>query len=332
MAIDLTTLRSSFPTLIFKENESLAPYTHMKVGGPARMFVEVDERQNFFSLVSYCYTHTVPFIIFGGASNVIVPDEGIDKLVIRNMTREITVFPSDSDVVIVKSDSGVITAMLANKTMEQNLSGLEYFIGVPGTVGGAIFNNSHFTAKELIGNLVKHVEVCTPQGELEVWNVDRLQFDYDYSVFHKEPGVVISATFELHKDTPEAIKERVLKAAQKRASTQPIGEPSSGCMYRNPQMTAEEFEFIRSQGEIPQGAYHQREDGKVQVAAGFLIDSAGLKGASVGGVKVSEKHATYMINMGTGTSHDVEALCQKVEQTIQEKFHVKLEREVFFLK
>ncbi|PWU23962.1 UDP-N-acetylenolpyruvoylglucosamine reductase [Candidatus Cerribacteria bacterium 'Amazon FNV 2010 28 9'] len=321
-----------FPDLSWKQQEVLAPYTFMKVGGPSSLFVEIRTVEELFSVTSFCFLQHIPFRILGGASNVIIADEGLDCLVIHNLTSEITVSPKGDRTYEVTTDSGVITALLANRTMEQGLSGLEYFVGVPGTIGGAVVNNSHFTAQDLIGNAVSAVEVCSIDGKRETLAVEHLKFDYDYSIFHERKDVVLRVTFQLKKDNIENIRERVKAAALKRTQTQPIGIPSSGCMYRNPIITLDQLISIKRKISIPEHAYHSRTDGSIQIAAGFLIDRAGLKGERVGDVQVSEKHATYMINVGKATAHDIEALCARVESKVLETFGVQLEHEVFFLK
>lgn len=327
--MDYTQLTSRFPDIEWKHNEPLAPFTYMKVGGNADVLTVITTKDELYAVCSFCFENKIPFIVLGGASNVIVPDDGLDKLVIINKSSSIMFVGEGKNLVI--SDSGVITAILANKTMEQGLSGLEYFIGVPGTIGGAIMNNSHFTAKDLIGNLVIEVEVCTILGKREIWKADALKFDYDYSVFHERGDIVLSATFQLQRADSATIKEKVKAAALKRTTTQPIGLPSSGCMYRNPKISNDKMVTLQKLLEIPEGAYHLRDDGRYQIAAGFLIDAAGLKGAHVGGAQISEKHATYLINTGVATREDIEALCQKTETTIKEKYDITLEREVFFL-
>lgn len=324
-----TTLIDRFPEKDWKRNEPLTPHTYMKVGGNADLLLVVTSKDELFEICSYCFQEKIPFIVLGGASNVIVPDEGLQKVVFINKSSSIVFSGNQKD--IVTADSGVITAVLANKTMEQGLSGLEYFIGVPGTIGGAIVNNSHFTAKDLVGNLVREVDVCTIEGKRETWKADALKFDYDFSVFHERGDVVLSATFQLMHADPASIQEKVKAAALKRVSTQPIGVPSSGCMYRNPQISPEQFITLTNTVDVPQGAYHLREDGKYHVAAGFLIESLGLKGAQVGDAQVSEKHATYMINTGHATKADIESLCQKIEDLMKSSYGISLEREVFFL-
>lgn len=322
----ISELSTHFPELLFQENVPLAQYTYMKVGGPAALFVEVDTQEKLQALCAHCFTQQVPFVIIGGASNVIIPDEGIKKLVIRNLTNAIDIQGNR-----VTADSGVITAVLAKKTADSGLTGFEYFVGVPGTIGGAVYNNSHFSAHQLIGNYLETVTVCTPEGQVELWSKDRLKLGYDQSIFQEKSDVILSATFILEPGDAAEIQERIVSAAKHRAGTQPIGIPSSGCMYRNPIISLSQTLAIQAQVEIPESAWKIIGDQR-QIAAGFLIDRAGLKGTRMGDVEVSEKHATYMINVGQATSKDIEALCQLVEAKVFEKFSVKLEREVFFLK
>ncbi len=332
MKINLHDLRVKFPHLLFEANEILAPYTYMKVGGRATALVDVKTRADLFALCSYCFQEKIPFLVLGRGSNVIIPDEGLEKLVIRNLTSEITFKVRNETLTEVRADSGVIMAILATKTMQKELTGLEYFIGVPGTVGGAIVNNSHFTPKDLVGDNVISVEVVTTEGKQEIWGVERLKFDYDHSIFQERFDVVLSVTFLLKKGAVSMIEEHREKAALKRISTQPLGVLSSGCMYRNPIITNNQFSALSATVEVPEGAYHLLTNGKYQVAAGFLIDQAGLKGAQVGGAQVSHKHATFIVNTGQATSSDITKLCQKIETTVEDKYGISLEREVFFLK
>jgi UDP-N-acetylmuramate dehydrogenase len=333
--MDIQSLQTQFPTLSFQENVSLSPLTYMKVGGPAKIFVEISQKQDLMAVCAFCFAQRIPFFIMGGASNVIFPDEGVDKLVIRNLTNQTYLNGNQ-----VYADSGVITAVLAKKTADGGLSGLEYFVGVPGTIGGAIYNNSHFTATQLIGNYLYSVEVCTQEGKLEVWSREELQLAYDTSIFHHIPDVILSATFVLQPGNKEEIQNRIVEAAKKRATTQPIGTPSSGCMFKNPRIKNDRLRvqdgknYLTASGgelEVPEGALKHFNDGTVQIAAGFLIDQAGLKKTTMGGAEVSEKHATYIINTGLATAKDVDALATLVEQKVSEKFGVKLEREVFFI-
>ncbi len=328
---EIDTIITSFPHLPLMQDVPLASFTYMKVGGPAQLFVELHNVDELYDLCSFCFIHAVPFVVLGGASNTVISDAGIQKLVIINKTKSLEFNPVEgTEKVRATADSGVITAMFANDTMSAGLTGLEYFVGVPGTIGGAIVNNSHFTLHELIGNSILHVEVCTPEGKREVWPKEQLKFGYDYSIFHEVPAIVLRATFELYKGDQVHIQEKMLEAAKKRVATQPIGVPSTGCMFRNPAISSEQLTAISAQITVPKEAV-KTEHNVTQIAAGFLIDQAGLKGTTVGGAQVSDKHATYIINLGAATSEDIDALATKVEQKVQDKFGIKLEREVFFI-
>lgn len=340
-------LIASFPGLIFQQDVSLAPFTFMKVGGPAKLFVEVNTIDDLFALTSFCFQNQIPFTIIGGVSNSVIPDEGLGRLVILNRTNKARIgdgeffpieevsnskfkIPDDSEKIHITTDSGVITAKLASATMQLGLTGLEHFVGVPGTIGGAVYNNSHFTAHELIGNFILQVEVCTEEGKRESWGRDRLKFGYDQSVFHENKAVILRAKFELHKGDSVHIQEKMREAAKKRTATQPIGIPSTGCMFRNPKVSAKDLARIKEKIEVPESAIKE-VNGQTQLAAGFLIDKAGLKGTTVGEAQVSEKHATYIINLGNATAKDIENLCQVVEKKVFAAYNVLLEREVFFL-
>lgn len=329
--MDAHQIQAAFPHLTIQSDVILAPFTYMKVGGPAALFVEVKRSEDLFALCSYCFQHALPFVILGGVSNSVIPDEGLDKLVIRNGTSAIELGNADGEKQIVTAESGVVTATLAHETARAGLTGLEVFVGVPGTVGGAVKNNSHFTAYDLFGNFITSVQVCTVEGKRETWPKEKLQFAYDYSIFHTQNDVILSATFELYKGDTVHIQEKIRAAALKRTTTQPIGIPSTGCMFKNPKVSNAQLNAIGAQVEIPESALKHLSDDTTQIAAGFLIDRAGLKGKTIGGAQVSDKHATYIINLADATAADVEALATFVEATTKEKFGVALEREVFFL-
>lgn len=322
-------LPASLQHLTLQEHVELAPRTYMKVGGTAHYLIEVSNRADLQEVAQWVTLEHIPYVILGGASNVLVPDEGIDALVIINKTSEIRFEDETDDGGTVIADSGVITAKLASETASKGLAGLHHFVGVPGTVGGAIINNSHFKPTILIGMFVESVTYVDAAGVVQTKAAKDLAFAYDYSYFHDYKSIVLSVRFSLERQEPEGLLSEMRGFASHRVETQPIGIPSSGCMYRNPFVSPEQLEHIQSVvGQTP--VNHFGND--VQVPAGFLIDKAGLKLTTVGGAQVSEKHATYLLNTGTATSKDVEALCQLIESTVYEKFGVRLEREVFFLK
>jgi UDP-N-acetylmuramate dehydrogenase len=193
-----------------------------------------------------------------------------------------------------------------------------YFLGVPGTVGGAIFNNAHYL-EDLIGDHVSKVKIATQQGKIYWVDHDDCDFEYDHSRFQKSQEIILEAEFCLKPGSKIKSMELISKATRYRAQTQPLGLPSSGCIFQNVPNTAS----LKSQ--FP--AFTQKKF----VGAGFLIDQAGLKGTKVGGISISHKHAAFFVNDGAGTSQDVEKLLTLVKKTVKAKFGVSLKEEVFFL-
>jgi UDP-N-acetylmuramate dehydrogenase len=304
---DLERLEAQFPALEFHSNHSLSPYTYMKSGGPADIFVTVQSRLDLENLVSFCVKNNQKHFIFGGASNLLIPDEGMRGLVIRNLANKVSIIPINDTESIVEADSGAITNIFCRKTIDESLTGLENFMGVPGSIGGAIYNNAHYL-NDLIGDYIQDVEVIAKSGEKKVYTREQLAFKYEYSILQDTHETMTLARFKLKKGIKSEIEEKAKSAAVRRASTQPLGIPSSGCMFKNPVM--------------PDGT---------QGFAGKLIDEAGLKGTRVGDAIVSEKHANFILNTGKATTEDILALADKVTQVIKEKYGVELEREVFLV-
>lgn len=302
-----TQLQDAFPNLTFTEGVILAPYTYMKCGGPAEVFVEVKHAKDLAALVKFCVDQKIKFTVLGGASNVIVSDQGIRGLVIKNQSAEISIERGEHFARVVV-ESGSSTNIVVRKTIDEGLEGLEYFLGVPGTIGGAIYNNSHYLS-ELIGNAVKEVEIFNLQtASIQTLSQEQMEFAYDYSVLQKTHDIVLKVTFELQYGNKDSLEQKAREVSKKRASTQPLGKPSSGCIFKN---------------------YH-KPNGEV-LHAGQLIDEAGLKGYRIGDVMVSDVHANFIVNIGKATSSQVLELAEFVRGVIKKKFGVELEKEVFVL-
>jgi UDP-N-acetylmuramate dehydrogenase len=191
-------------------------------------------------------------------------------------------------------------------------------LGVPGNLGGAIYNNSHYL-HHLIGEYISRVEVADEKGSVYWLNHDECDFKYDYSRFHQTNEVILSAEFELKLGSSEESQKLIKEATLKRATSQPLGIPSSGCIFQNAPMTPE---LAKRFPQFSQATH---------IGGGFLIDQAGLKGASEGDIEVSEKHAAFFVNKGKGTAKETVALMKKVRQKVKEQFGVELQTEVFFL-
>ncbi len=313
-------ITSDLPEISWKLNEPLAPLTYAKIGGPAEVFARVTNPTQASRVLSYCHQNSIPYTILGGASNVLISDDGLTGVVLQytNDTVSLTDKKTSSGKQIVYIASGTKTSLAVSQTVEFGLTGLEYFLGIPGNIGGAIYNNAHYLT-DLIDSYIYQVHALTPDGTEQWYDHAVCQFGYEQSRFQSSGELILGAEFALEQGNLELSKQKIAQATKYRAETQPLGIPSSGCMFRNPANTA----ALRTQ--FPQFADKQF------IPAGFLIDQAGLKGKRIGGVSVSKKHAAWVINEGTGKSTDVLALVAHIKKTVNKQFGVTLETEVFFL-
>lgn len=328
----LLELQNQFPQIEWQERVVLAPFTYMKVGGPAEIFWKAQDRELLEAVVVWL-RQTKPDVnltLLGGASNVVVADAGIDGVVIVNecsqagrvewssleeeAKKAATGFVAQKNVSYFLSETGIKTAILVRHSIDAGLEGLEPFLGVPGTLGGAIFNNAHYT-HELIGSFVAAVRVVSKEG-IQWLSHNECEFAYDASRFQRTGEVITQVLFALPEGNAESSLARIREATLRRSSTQPLGTANSGCLFKNAHLTPEQ---------------QLQYDGKETLSAGWLIDQAGLKGERVGGAVVSSKHANFLVNDTQASSADVEALAKKVENTVKEKFGITLEREVFFI-
>lgn len=310
-------LSTDLPSLTFKFEHPLAKLTYFKLGGPAEAFIESASLSEIQQLVQYCRQHDLPLTVLGGASNVVVADAGIRGIVLRITHQAVSIEPHQHGA-RVKCGAGQKTALLVRQTVDAGLTGLEYFLGVPGSVGGAVFNNSHYL-QHLLGEYVTRVLVVTPDGTTQWVSQKDTEFGYDTSRFHTSGEIIFEVEFDLPSGDADVSRELIKTATRKRASTQPLGEPSSGCIFQNvpnsPQLQAQ-FPQFADQPFVP---------------GGFLIDQAGLKGESRGGISVSTVHAAFFVNNGSGTAAQVKELVEHVKQTVKQKFQVELQEEVFYL-
>lgn len=312
--------KQNFPSLNFLFNYPLSSKSYFKIGGNAEVFYSASDRQEAIELLSFCKKNNIIFHILGGASNVIIADEGLKGLVLSLNFKELKVISETEKDLIIQADAGIKTAHLVAQVANQGGKGLEGFIGVPGTLGGAIYNNAHYL-ENLIGNHIQEVEVFDVKNEkIAIFSHEKCEFAYEQSVFQKNKDLLIfSAIFALKKGSPEEIKKMIKDSMERRESRQPLNLPSCGCVFQNPKNTEKLKELFPQFSEA------------VFVPSGFLIEQAGLKGLREGDIQVSEKHAAFFVNLGKGKASDVKKLIAKVKAVVLEKFDVILKEEVFYL-
>ncbi len=281
-------------------HEPLAGYTTLRVGGPATAVVLPDSVAAITDLVRSLAG--IPWWVIGRGSNVLVPDEGLAGVVIllgRNFGG-ITVTASDDREVRVRVQAGCSLARLVRWTVEQGFAGLEFVSGIPGTVGGGVAMNAGAWGQE-IGNLVESLLVMAADGTTR--EIDGTAAGFGYRRSGLAGKVVLEVVFRLRLAEPEAVDDACQDFLQRRLAKQPLQEASAGSFFKNP----------------------------TNVAAGRLIERAGLKGFAIGGAKVSEKHANFIVNTGKATAADIHALMVAVQQRVYTTFGVLLEPEVQLL-
>ena len=313
-------IKEAFPELELQFDEELAPLTYMKIGGPAEVLLKIADRKQLQELVEFATEHEIPLRILGGASNVLISDAGLKGLVIfwTGTGYQKSTHPNAAGKFVVTAETGWKTALLVRKTIDDGLAGLVGFLGVPGTLGGAVYNNAHYQ-RQLIGEFVQRIQVLKPSGEFHWMTQPEAEFSYDHSIFQSKPDIIVQVELALETGEKAHSLQLIKEATEYRAKTQPLGEPSSGCYFRNPKNTPE------LQKKFPQFA------DRTEISGAFLIDQAGLKGFQIGQVQVSQKHAAFLINLGGGSSSDVCAIAEEIQERVAKQFGVQLEPEVFFL-
>jgi UDP-N-acetylmuramate dehydrogenase len=293
-------------------NYPLKNLTTFKIGGDAEVFLRTSQEDLLIEVLKFAYQNQIKIKYLGGGSNILISDQNISGLIVKYTNQNYSINKS-----ILTASTSLNTSFLANFAIKNNLAGLENFTSLPGTIGGAIYNNSHYKTK-YFGDLIKEIRFFDGQEIINMTKKD-CDFQYDHSIFLKKSGFILSASFQLEKiDDNQILLERSKKTLQLRQITQPLNFPSAGCVFKNPKNTG------KLQKLFPQ--FKEKEF----ISAGFLIDKANLKGTQIGDAIISEKHASFILNLGQATSQDVLNLIKKVQIEIKNCFEIDLETEIFY--
>ena len=297
------TIIEEIKSIVTRQNvltdEPMCDHTTFKIGGKADVFVSIINEHEILRLLDLLRSRQIPFFILGNGSNILVSDEGYRGVIIEIGSAYSGVRMLD-DIVIAKA--GTTMAKLSHFAMENDLTGLEFASGIPGTVGGGIIMNAGAYGGEM-RQITYRVKAVTPSGEVIYLSNADMEFEYRNSKAKKEGYIILQAEFRLHRGEKSVIEGIMRDLAKKRRDKQPLEYPSAGSTFKR-----------------PQGYY-----------AGKLIADAGLKGLSVGGAQVSEKHAGFLINRGSATAADMYELINQVRTKVKEAYSVVLEPEVIFL-
>jgi len=305
-----------------KEHEPLARYTTFKIGGPADYFFEAKTTDELVEAIVLARTLSIPLFILGGGSNILIGDRGIRGFVIKNSTGAIrmkgmkgtvTGGTAKKGLVFVEVSSGVVFNSLVRFTIEEGLAGLHMHLGLPGSVGGAIFMNSKWTHPPgYVGDAVYQAEILTPENKRVTVPKAYFHFGYDASSIQKTKDILLKIVFALRSDTKERLWKVANESIAYRRNSQPQGVCTAGCAFKN----------------ISRGQALVVATPNLTTSAGFLIDHAGMKGTQVGDAEISSVHANFIINRGAATAADVVQLIEKVRAKVKGKFDVILEEEI----
>ncbi len=274
-------------------------YTTYKVGGPVKCVVFPNDEASLITLIKYLDSSNIKYKILGNGSNVIFNDSGYDGVIIKlDNFNSLKIIGTK---VIV--GAGYLLNKLALRVSRLGLTGMEFATGIPGTVGGAVYMNAG-AYKSDMGYIVTSVKVITPDYRIETLYNKDLDFHYRSSFLQKNKGYIcIEASISLAKGNSLEIMEIIEERKKRRIETQPLEYPSAGSVFRN-----------------PEGNY-----------AGKLIEDIGLKGYSIGGAKVSDKHANFIINTGEAKGEDVKELINKIKNDVKDKYNIELKVEQEFI-
>ena len=278
-------------------NEPMKLHTTFRIGGSADFFVKPESEDEIKALIECAGKYNTAYYILGGGSNLLVNDEGYRGLIIQLGDEFGGIEMYDETTVIAKA--GARLSKVGNFAASKGPAGFEFASGIPGTVGGAVVMNAGAYGGE-IKNIIVSASVLTSDNRIQMLSVDELELGYRTSIIQRKGWTVLSAKFKLEHGDEERIREYIKELAIRRREKQPLEYPSAGSTFKR-----------------PEGYF-----------AGKLIEDAGLKGFSIGGARVSDKHAGFVINTGGATASDVIRLTDEIKKKIMEIYGIKLELEV----
>ncbi len=281
-----------------KFDEPMKNHTTFRVGGMADMLAEPRSEKELCELLCSAKAENIPVTIIGNGSNLLVTDKGIRGLVIK-IAKEFSAITIDGDTIICQS--GALLSKISSTAYENSLTGLEFASGIPGTVGGAVYMNAGAYGGEIKDVLLSCEYI--KDGELRKITAEEAKLSYRHSVFSENGGIITKVTLKLKKGNKDEILAKMQDFKNRRVTKQPLEFASAGSTFKR-----------------PEGHF-----------AGALIEGAGLKGLSVGGAEVSEKHAGFIINKGGATASDILELIRLVQEKVYETSGVMLEPEVKIL-
>jgi UDP-N-acetylmuramate dehydrogenase len=329
----MTNIKKKLPGI--QKNISLKKYTTFNIGGPTRYFLVAKNEEEIKKAVKTAKELNLEYFILGGGSNILISHKGFDGLVIKVESRK-----SKVESQTIYAEAGVNLGKLVKFSIENNLSGLEWAAGIPGTLGGAIRGNAGAFGKSM-ADIIQEVTTLNKDLRFTIYDLPasnaslarnavstagrrsdtgrrNIKYGYRDSIFKRNQDIILSAILKLEKDDSKIFQKKIQEYLKKRKSTQPLEYPSAGSIFKNPKYSEKypELKKFSKCGIIP---------------VGWLIESVGLKGKKIGGAQISKKHSNFIINTGNARAEDVVILISLVKQKVRNKFGLQLMEEIEYI-
>lgn len=281
------------------KDEPMKKHTTFRIGGPADYFVTPESKEEIQAIVELCKKEEIPYSVIGNGSNLLVGDKGYRGVILQIFKKMNQIRVEENKIY---AGAGALLSKIAATALSESLTGFEFAAGIPGTLGGAVRMNAGAYGGEM-KDVLTEVTVLTREGEIRTVPAEKLEMGYRTSLAAKNGWIILEAVLKFQKGDAEAIRGRMEELKMQRVTKQPLDLPSAGSTFKR-----------------PEGYF-----------AGKLIMDAGLRGFTVGGAQISEKHCGFVVNKGGATAEDVRNLICAVQKKVQEDAGVKLEPEVKFL-
>lgn len=316
--------------MTFEEHVPLAPYTSFRIGGPARFFCIAKSGEELQEAINKAKELGVPYYLLGGGTNVLISDKGFRGLVIKVELRKAVVRDGAID-----AEAGIPMPQLANLTAQAGLSGLEWAVGVPGTVGGSIRGNAGAFGGDTKGYVtdVEVLEVKDSNAHTKHLTNPDCHFAYRSSVFKEHPEWIITrGTFQLAQGDEATIRGKMRTFMERRKATQGLERPSAGCVFKNSYLKDGKgwFDELKTRLEVDDALFGElAADGRIP--ASFLIDRVGLKGKRIGGAQISLVHGNFILNTGSATAEEVIILISLIKERVRTHYGIELREEIEYV-
>ena len=308
-----------------KKNVLLKDYSTFKIGGRVKYFVEVKNVSQLIGAINWAHKKGISFFVLGRGSNILFLDKEHKELAIKCAISYIKPKKSNQKFEVLYTGAGTPLEQLIQFSLKESLTGLEWMVGIPGTIGGAVYNNAGAFGKEIkdIVRKVKVVKISRKTIESKIFSNKDCQFSYRNSLFKKNKNyIIVEVELELKKEKKYKIKSKIKENLLYRKTHQPLEYPSIGSIFKNISFSSCSPSLLEKFPDLKQ--FQNRKE----IPVAYLIDKCDLKGRKIGGAQISKKHSNFIINTGKATAEDVMILISLIKQKVRDKFGIQLEEEI----